>query len=351
MSILAQQGYSLAPDLESILALARHDLATLDGARIFMTGGTGFIGTWLLETFHQAIKQGDLSLEIVILTRDPQRFSKKAPHLAANPHFHFHAGDIFSFEPPDGDFTHVIHGATDASAALNANDPRLMFDTILTGTRRALDLACAKNAQRFLHMSSGAVYGRQPWDMVHVAEDYRGAPDCTAPVNSYGEAKRAAEMLCAIYGQHFDLPISIARIFALLGPYLTLDVHFAAGNFIRDAMAGRRVTVQGDGRPCRSYLYAGDLVVWLLALLVRGPRGQAYNVGSSESVSLADLARRISQLIGTGDVEILGAADAGWNPGRYVPSTIAAENDLGLRRTVSLDDAIRRTALWNGWTS
>ena len=169
------------------------------------------------------------------------------------------------------------------------------------------------------------------------------------PVNSYAEAKRAAEMLCALHAKQFGLEISIARIFAVLGPYQTLDAHFAAGNFINDAMRGRAVVVQGDGRACRSYLYAGDLVVWLLRLLTRGEAGRAYNVGSSESVTIGQLAARVAELIGNGEYKILGAADAGWNPGRYTPSTAAIERDLGVTRTVSLDEFILRTALWNGW--
>jgi dTDP-glucose 4,6-dehydratase len=185
--------------------------------------------------------------------------------------------------------------------------------------------------------------------MTHVDERWMGAPDCGAPVNSYAEAKRAAEMLCALYAKQFGAQISIARIFAVLGPYQTLDAHFAAGNFINDAMHGRAVVVQGDGRACRSYLYAGDLVVWLLRLLTRGEAGRAYNVGSSESVTIGQLAARVAALIGDGDYKILGAADAGWNPGRYTPSTAAIERDLGVTRTVSLDDSILRTALWNGW--
>lgn len=344
------QEISLQQDLNAILTRAKDDLRALNGARLFLTGGTGFIGTWLLETFHHAVIKDGLSLEIVILTRDPERFRRKAPYLAAQRYFHALRGDVLKLPAIDGEFSHVIHGATDASAALNATDPRRMFDTIVTGTRNVLELAYVSGTTRFLQLSSGAVYGRQPWDVTHVPECYNGAPDCTASINAYAEGKRAAEMLCVLYGQQFRLPVSIARIFGLIGPYMTLDIHFAVGNFIRDAMAGRAVTVQGDGRPCRSYLYAADLIVWLLALLVRGETGRAYNVGSSESISIGELAARISCLIGDGKYEILGQTDLGWNPGRYVPSTEAIERDLGVGRSVSLDDAIRRTAISNGWT-
>jgi dTDP-glucose 4,6-dehydratase len=156
-------------------------------------------------------------------------------------------------------------------------------------------------------------------------------------------------MLCAIYQKQFGLKISIARIFALLGPHLQLDIHFAAGNFIRDAIQGKPVIVNGNGLPCRSYLYASDLSVWLWHMLVRAEPGKPYNVGSDESISIGDLAERVARVIGSGKFQVLGAADSGWNPGRYVPNTDLIARDLGLRRTVSLDDALRRTARWNGW--
>jgi dTDP-glucose 4,6-dehydratase len=341
--------WSLASDLEFVTDALGEVWAELKHARLFMTGGTGFIGCWLLEALRQADRKLGLGLRVTVLTRDPAAFHRKAPHLASYESFRFVAGDVTNFAIPDQSFSHLIHAATDASAELNEKDPRRMFETVVQGTRRALDFANEKKVRRCLFLSSGAVYGRQPWEMERVAEDWIGAPDCTDPKNAYAEGKRAAEMLCGIYAKQFGLEIAIARIFALLGPYLSLDIHFAAGNFILDAMQGKPVIVQGNGLPCRSYLYASDLTVWLLNMLVRAAPGKPYNVGSDESVSIRDLAQRTSQLLGTGEFKVLGAADAGWNPGRYVPKTDLVSRELGLYRTVSLDEAIRRTALWHGW--
>ncbi|MCB5425115.1 NAD(P)-dependent oxidoreductase [Altererythrobacter sp. CC-YST694] len=316
----------------------------LEGARIFMTGGTGFIGRWMLE----ALAAAPVRAEVVLLSRDPVRFARTSPHLARR--FEMIAGDTASFAFPSGRFTHMIHGATDASAELTANDPRRMFDTILGGTRRTLDFALESGAGRYLFMSSGAVYGAQPPDISHVSEDYAGAPDMRDPKSSYAEGKRAAETLCAIYGHQFGLDTVSARIFALLGPMLPLDLHFAAGNFIRDVMEGRRIRVESSGQAVRSYLYSADLAAWLWTMLADAPAGAAYNCGSEEAISIADLARLTAEVLGGPGVDVLGRADPGWNPGRYVPSTAAIRRDLGLRATVPLAEAIRRTALANGWT-
>jgi len=341
--------WSLAQDLEFITSSVGPYWNELKGARLFITGGTGFIGCWLLEALRHANRKLDLGLQATILTRNPSAFQNKAPHLASYGSFRFIAGNIADFASPGGEFSHLIHAATDASADLNERNPRQMFDTVLLGTRRALDFGVEKSVKRCLFLSSGAVYGQQPWELEQVPETWTGAPDCLNPKNTYAEAKRAAEMLCSIYYKQFGLEVSIARIFALLGPYLALDIHFAAGNFILDALRGRPVIVQGNGRPCRSYLYASDLTAWLLHMLVRGQPGKAYNVGSNETVSIAELAERTARLIGNGEFQVLNAGDAGWNPGRYVPNTDLVGHELGLYKTVSLDQAIMRTALWQGW--
>lgn len=341
--------WSIEDDLRHIHEKTADIWPSLRGARLFLTGGTGFIGCWLLESIRHANEQQDAGIEATVLTRNAAAFINKAPHLATHAAFTFLEGDVASFVTPAQEFTHLIHAATDASADLNENNPRQMFDTVVGGTRRALDLAVEKGIPRTLFLSSGAVYGQQPWEMTHVSEDWTGSPDCTNARNAYAEGKRAAEMLCAIYAKQFGLNIVNARIFALLGPYLSLGIHFAAGNFIRDAMEGKPIIVNGNGLPCRSYLYASDLTIWLWHLLAKGIAGKAYNVGSDESISIRDLAERVATVIGNGEFFVLGAPDTGWNPGRYVPNTSLARTELGLYKTVALEDAIMRTALWNGW--
>jgi len=341
--------WSFSDDLNAIFATLADDWPKLAGKTVFMTGGTGFIGRWMLEALADAERRLSLGTKVTILTRNPTAFAGKAPLLAAAPGFEFVAGDVLNLAHDGSNYDCVVHAATDASADLNEHDPLRMFDTIVTGTRNALDFALAANADRFFFLSSGAVYGAQPGAIEHVAEDYCGGPDLSTHRSAYGEGKRAAEMLCTIYQRQFGIDVINARIFALLGPLLSLDIHFAAGNFISDAMAGRTVIVKGAGTAARSYLYAADLAAWLWTMLLRAPCGATYNVGSEQGVTIADLAERSSRLLGDGGFEILGKEDDGWNPGRYVPSTARIRKELQVRETVALDQAILRTALWNGW--
>jgi dTDP-glucose 4,6-dehydratase len=194
--------------------------------------------------------------------------------------------------------------------------------------------------------SSGAVYGRQPPDLSHTPEEYPGAPDALDPYSAYAEGKRVAETMAAVYHRRYGLPVKIARGFAFIGPYLPLDAHFAAGNFLRDGLRGGPVRIGGDGTPYRSYLYAADLAVWLWTLLFRGEPCRPYNVGGEEAVSIAELASCVAVYFGVG-VQIARAAVPGRPAERYVPSTRRAREELGLAEWISLPDAVARTARWH----
>lgn len=337
----------LGKDLDRVLLHTRELWDELRGQRIFITGATGFFGCWLLETFAWANRRLDLNAKATILTRRPDAFSCRAPHLACNPAIHVLTGDVRSFAFPPGEYSHAIQGATESSTVLNAQQPQLMFDTIVEGTRRCLEFAAEARTRRFLLISSGAVYGSLLPEMTHVPEYYAGGPDPLNPRSAYAEGKRAAELLCALAAGGTALEPAIARCFAFVGPYMKLDAHFAIGNFIRDHLNGGPIRVQGDGTPLRSYMYAGDLMIWLWTILLRGTPGRAYNVGSEQAVSVAELAREVEQTLSPPvEVEIMSSSTPGLPRQTYVPSTVRAREELGLECRVSLRDAIRRTRDW-----
>lgn len=333
----------LQNDLNFILASTRDLWEEVRGKRIFITGGTGFFGRWLLESFAHANDALQLHSQALVLTRNRNSFQMRAPHLATHPAIRFHDGDVRDFDFPDGTFSHVIHAATEANARLNAENPLLMFETIVTGTWRVLDFAMRSGARKFLLASSGAVYGRQPSSLTQIPEDYRGAPDPLDPRSAYGEGKRAAELLCTLYAARHGLETRIARCFAFVGPFLPVDRHYAVGNFIQDALNGGPVVVLGDGSARRSYLYASDLVVWLWTILFRGPAGAVYNVGSDYDLTIRELAMIVAGCAGGTPVKICGIKDARSEPERYVPDVSRARTSLGLELTTDLQNAVSRT--------
>src|ERR1700686_3328122 len=269
----------LADDLDSIVAPTEPLWQELRGQRILITGATGFFRCWLLESFAWANRRLNLGARAVGLSRHPGALAEKAPHLAEDPAISLHAADVRNGNFPDGEFSQVGHAATDASAKLNKEAPLVMFDTIVEGTRRALQFSIASGVSRFLLVSSGAIYGNQPAQLTHISESFKGGPDSMSPSSAYAEGKRAAEMLCSLASSP-RLAIPVARCFAFAGPYMQIDAHFAIGNFIADRLHNRPIRVQGDGSAVRSYLYASDLMVWLWTILFKGQSGRAYNVGS-----------------------------------------------------------------------
>ena len=334
--------WKLADDLDAILAAPQIDWDALRHGRLLLTGGTGFIGRWLLEALQQANDRLGLELRITVPSRQPETFRQRTVHLLANGKLTLVPLDLAT-APPAGEFTHIIHAATDASAALNETAPLTVFRTIVRGTEHVLQLAASLPGVKLLYLSSGAVYGPQPADLIGVPEHWNGSPDPQVARNAYGEAKRAAEMLCAIFRKQFAVNVVTARIFSLLGPFLPLDTHFAAGNFVRDAIAGEKIVVQGNGRPVRSYLYPVDLTSWLLTLLTASPREPAYNIGSERAVTITELAQTVAELIGRQGHEVLGRDDAGWNAGRYVPDTSLIRSEFRVTETVLLEKAILNT--------
>lgn len=334
-------------DLDSILDETRSLWEEMRNERIFLTGGTGFFGCWLLESFAHINQILELNAHVTVLTRNSAAFAIKCPHLVANPAITLLPGDVRTFDFPDVEFPFVIHAATEASAKQAANQPLEMLTTIIDGTERTLKFAASHGTRKLLLTSSGGVYGPQPPDVTHLEESYRGGPDPLDPSSVYGEGKRISEQMCALYAKHSKMEIKIARCFAFVGPHLPLDAHFAIGNFIGDVLAGRAIHIGGDGTPKRSYLYASDLAIWLWTMLFRAPSLIPINVGSSDSVSISELARTVAATLNPATaIHVSGEPIAGAPPLRYVPSVDRAKQLLGLEPTVDLQEAIRRTADW-----
>lgn len=343
-------------DLDHVLAHAGADLSSLKGARVLVTGATGFVGSWLVESAVHANAAAGTRLHIVAAVPPECDVARDAPHLAVLEGVTFVRGDIRNWTPAEVasqlggalEVDAVIHAAIMVDAATIASNPRPTLDSAVDGTRRTLDIARAAGARRFLFLSSGAVYGRQPAGLHRIAESFTGSPDPADAGSAYAEGKRIGETMCAVANRAEGIETVVARAFAFVGPHLPLDRHFAVGNFMRDALAGGPIVVRGDGTAVRSYLHAADMTAWLWSLLARGEAGRAYNVGSSAPVTIAELARRVAGSVEPRvAVEVRGAAVAGAVPDRYVPDVSLAVRSLGLQEAIGLDEAIERTVRWH----
>ena len=321
------------------------EMRQLRGMRLLLTGGTGFVGCWLLETLAALNDSGDQPCRVYLPTRDPHAFAAKAPHLASRPEFILLPGDITTFTYPDERCEYIIHAATPASPLA---PPLSTGETIVNGTRRALELAIRHRARRFLFVSSGAVYGKQPPTLDLMAEDYQGAPHIHDIRATYGEAKRYAELLCLNTHVEHGLNVTIARPFTFAGAYLSLDAGFAVTDLVRDTLNGGPLRIHGDGATVRSYCSGSDLACALWAILLRGESARAYNVGSDEPLSISALAGKITEVIGRPlDIEMARAPMTGELPDRYVPDITRLRHELGVRLHVSLDSALAQLIAWS----
>lgn len=310
--------------------------------QLLLTGGTGFFGRSLLRYWKGLDAQHQNVPQVTVMTRSIENFERNYPEFCNQSWLQLHHGDVCvpkSF-PRGIPFTHVIHAATDSTRGPFLA-PLERFDQIVVGVRNTLDFSIECKVRRFLHTSSGAVYGMQPPEVDQLHEDSLTMPDPLNSSNAYGVAKRTAEHLCTLYGEAYGLQIVNARCFAFLGRDLPLDVHFAIGNFVRDALWKDVITVQGDGTPLRSYLDQSDLAHWLVTLLIKGVPGKAYNVGSDEALSMAALAHLVRDVLSANKpVQILGKMSQTLVRSVYIPNIQRAKREFDLSVTVPLRRAI-----------
>jgi len=312
---------------------------------ILITGGSGFVGSWMLQTFLEAERRHHTFARIFVLTRDANAFRAYRPELVAASNITLIEGDIRTFTPPPVELHYLVHAAVEDESPVQNGAFALAAN--LAGTRRIVEIARSHKSPKILFTSSGAVYGEQPADLAKLPEDFVGTIQTG---NAYAQAKRESEELFL----QSDLNAVIARLFAFVGPYLPVEKNFAVGNFIRDAARGGPIRIEGDGTPVRSNLYAEDLGFWLWKLLLNGEPARPYNVGSDQAVSILELAQQVERLCGvTKGITIAQTPVAEEKPKRYVPSIDRARAELNLEPLVLLEDGIHRMFHWykNHYTS
>jgi len=333
------------PEIDLDIAMTHVGTAweLLRGQNIFITGGTGFVGKWLLATLKRARQARQLDCKITILSRQPDDFARDRSFLDPS-WMKMCKGDVRNFIFPQGEHGVVIHAATDVARQSNSKD---MLETCSAGTERVLAFAKQADVKKFHLVSSGAVYGRQPNGMSAIPESYSWGDSATEDLDAYTLGKRQAELLTRNAQSQSECEFTISRCFATVGPMLPLDGRFAIGNFIRDILVGRNIQLASDGTSVRSYLYAADLAGWLWAIILRGRTGAIYNVGSPHAISIYDLAVRVAATLDSTAQVHLGSK---MEPSlRYVPDISLVSQELGLLQTVDLNRAIQRTASHYDW--
>lgn len=336
-------------DINGVIAQLGSGIGRLSGKNVLMTGCTGFLGAYALETLAR-LNDSILAspCRIYATTRDSGRVWARFPHLGSRPDMTLIEGDIRTLRLPSVKWDYVIHGAASSDAKAFLRDPLGTMDGIVEGTRSVLTAAADARAQAVLFISTGAVYGHQPVNVEGVSEDYLGGPDIRQTRSCYAEAKRYSELLCQVFCETRRVPVSILRFFALVGPYQDMNSTSAVIDFIRQALNGDSIRIKDTGMAIRSYCYIADAIIALFQTLLSSQPGEVLNFGSDrEAVSFRDLAHRIGKCVGK-PISVIeeGGAPTGVLGNRYVPDVTRFSATRGFRPTVSLDEALTRTIAW-----
>ena len=322
-------------------------LSSLRNESILITGGSGFMGSWLAEAITYLNDVHYFGIKLTLLARNMDAFTEKLPHLGKRSDIRTISKDVCDLVDIPSETTLIIHAAGTPDNRDHLSNPLEVFHTITNGTVQVLEASTRlSKLKKFLNISSGWVYGSQPKDLALIPETYLGGPNSFAAASVYAEAKRMGETICSVYKGQFRLPVINLRPFAFIGPYQLIDKPWAINNFINDALNGDPIKILGDENTIRSYMYPSDMVNWILTALCFGKSGLVMNLGSSEGLPLRDVAEKISACVPNETTVVTQTLNRKSKHSIFVPDTSKARNELNLELTVPLDEAVQRTIEW-----
>jgi len=339
--------FDINDEIGGIVARIATDIDFFKDKSLLITGATGFFGWWLLSVLRKLNRHYDCRMRLYAVTRNEGAFLKKYPHFGDD--VTFLEGDLRSICLESLKIDYCFHMATtNASETFHGEVQLNKIDLLYLGTKNLMSELVRAGVQKVVFTSSGVVYGALSKQADYI-ESSRMGPVTTDPASALGEGKRLAEYLTAYYCESEGISYNIGRCFSFVGPLLPLNLHYAIGNFIYDALNEEVISVKGTGRDIRSYLYVGDAISWLLALMISPRKNEVYNIGSSRSLSILALAELVRDLLAPNKKVIVrnqSKTSDNFDRTIYVPNTEKIIQDLGVKERSSLDEAILKTAAY-----
>lgn len=264
----------------------------LSGKNILVAGATGLIGGCLVDALMSNPRK---DYNVYASGRNADRAQQRFAEYLDDKNFHFIRYDVLDKMDGDSPFHYIIHAASNASPNFFAQKPVEVIKSNIYGVVNLMEYGLAHDMKRFLYVSTGEIYGEG--DGRIFTEDYSGYVDCTKSRSCYPSSKRAAETLCVSYAEEYGADVVIARPCHIYGPYFTESDNRVYAQFIRNVLRGEDIIMKSDGSQFRSWCYVVDCVSALLHILLKGGKGEAYNIADDKSnISIRELAEIIAQV-------------------------------------------------------
>ena len=337
--------YNIESDLNFIFNNCKNEFNLLSNKSLLITGGTGFFGKWFLELIFYTNKNFNTNILTTLITRDENKFFLENPHYKNNKFLKIIQIDILDLKTITYKFDFLLHmAATSAEETFNGESDLNKTRTLFNGAKNIMEIVIRNNISKVLFTSSGVVYGSSSKDMKDES-DISHSLDLEKR-NGLAKGKILAEDIISNMSIENNINFKIARCFSFVGPYLPLDIHYAIGNFINDAIFNEKILINGNGLPYRSYLYISDTLIWLIKLLVGNAEG-IFNVGSERRIQIIELGTMVRDIIAPSKKIIIQKKE--FNEGNfkrdiYLPNTEKIRGLLKVKEWTSLEDAILKTA-------
>ena len=342
--------HCLPEDIREISDRLGADAQSFSGAKILLCGGAGFLGRYFASVF------ADLNARVLkrpcrVVVCDNLITSGEAGRRQQKlGGFQFIQHDIIRPLGLEEETDYIIQAAGIASPYYYRKYPLETLEVATLGTQRMLQLGLAHPLKGFLFFSSSEIYGDPDPRSVPTPETYRGNISCLGPRACYDESKRLGETLCQIYHERHGVPASIVRPFNVYGPGMQETDYRVLPNFASRILKKQPLHVYGSGNQTRTFCYVTDAIAGFLKVLVRGRRGEAYNIGNPvPEVSMLQLAKSLEEVMGR-PIAIKQVAYPETYPGdepqRRCPDIRKAVADVGYRPSVGLNEGLRRFMAW-----
>ncbi len=293
-------------DLKYIVSRPYINWDKLAGSNIFVTGGTGLIGRYIINAclFYNHTHKNKIT--ILTLVRNLER-AKNIYHSQLKEdaeHLIFIQGSVEDLPDVEYPINYIVHCASPTSSAFFANKPVETILISVKGTMNILNLAAKKKISSMIYLSSMEVYG-PVYKREKVSEDNPSYLNTMAPRSSYPEAKRLCETLCASYGSEYQVPVNCIRLTQTFGPGISYDDQRIFAMFIRSVLEKKNIILLTEGKTCRDYLYLADAATAILCVLTSNCQGEVFNAANEKTYcSIREMAELVSGNIAKGKIAV-----------------------------------------------